>query len=48
MQMRAFLEMVEYYLHTIEQLYRQLGISDRIMELYIMRMDVKQYNHLTD
>lgn len=48
MQMRAFLEMVEYYLHTIEQLYRKLGISDRIMELYIIRMDVKQYGHLAN
>jgi len=29
-------------------MYRQLGISDRIMELYIMRMDMKRYHHLAN
>jgi hypothetical protein len=47
-QMRAFLGVAEYYLHTLEQSYRQLGISDRIMELYIMRMDMKRYHHLAN
>lgn len=46
--MKAFLGVAEYYFHTLEQMYRQLGISDRIMELYIMRMDMKRYHHLAN
>jgi len=40
--MKIFLKLCEYYIHTLEQLYKNTGMSDRVMELYIIRMNLKK------
>lgn len=44
-QVRAFLQMCEYYIHTLERIYKDLSMSDRVMELYVVRMDIKRNIH---
>lgn len=40
--MKIFLKLCEYYIHTLGQLYKDIGMSDRVMELYIIRMNLKK------
>lgn len=42
--MKIFLKLCEYYIHTLAQLYKGIGMSDRVMELYIIRMNLRK-NH---
>lgn len=44
-QIRAFLQVCEYYIHSLEQIYKNLSMSDRVMELYVIRMDIKRSVH---
>lgn len=44
-QIRAFLQVCEYYIHSLEQIYKGLSMSDRVMELYVIRMDIKRSVH---
>ncbi len=40
---KAFLQLCEYYTHTLEQLYKGIGMSERVMDLYIFRMNLKKH-----
>ncbi|MDD5197281.1 MAG: hypothetical protein PHN60_00250 [Candidatus Gracilibacteria bacterium] len=44
-QIRAFLQVCEYYIHSLEQIYKNLSMSDRVMDLYVVRMDIKRSVH---
>jgi hypothetical protein len=44
-QMRAFLHLSEYYVYSLESIYKNLSMSDRVLELYVARMDIKK-SHL--
>lgn len=44
-QIRAFLQVCEYYIHSLEQIYKDLSMSDRVMDLYVVRMDIKRSVH---
>lgn len=44
-QIRAFLQMCEYYVHALERVYKDMSMSDRVMELYVVRMDIKRSSH---
>lgn len=44
-QMRAFLHLAEYYVHYLESMYKNLSMSERVLELYVIRMDIKK-SHL--
>ncbi len=41
-QMRAFLYVCEHYVHTLEKFYKDMGMSNRVLELYIARMNIKR------
>ncbi len=41
-QMKAFLYVCEQYIHTLETYYKDLSMSTRVLELYIVRMDIKR------
>ncbi len=44
-QIRAFLQVSEYYVHSLERIYKDLSMSDRVMELYVVRMDIQRSVH---
>ncbi|MDD2916922.1 MAG: hypothetical protein PHH70_03720 [Candidatus Gracilibacteria bacterium] len=44
-QIRAFLQVCEYYIHFLERIYKDLSMSDRVMELYVVRMDIQRSVH---
>lgn len=44
-QIRAFLQVCEYYVHSLERVYKDLSMSDRVMELYVVRMDIQRSVH---
>lgn len=41
-QMRAFLFLCEYYVHFLERAYKDLSMSERVLELYVVRMDIRK------
>lgn len=41
-QMRAFLFLCEYYVHFLERAYKELSMSERVLELYVVRMDIRK------
>ena len=41
-QMRAFLYVAENYVHTLEGFYKEKSMSDRILDLYVQRMNIKK------
>ena len=43
-QLRAFLNLCDYYLKTLEQAYRSVWMSERVVAIYVMRMDIKKYS----
>lgn len=43
-QIKAFLSVCEYYIHTLEQFYKDISQSDRVLELYIIRMDIRRHS----
>jgi hypothetical protein len=45
-QMRAFLYMCESYIHTLEWFYKAKSLSSRILDLYVLRMDIKKDRYL--
>jgi hypothetical protein len=40
-QMLAFLYVCENYVHGLEKYYKEMGMSSRVLELYITRMNIK-------
>lgn len=40
-QMLAFLYVCENYIHVLEKYYKEMGISNRVLELYTIRMNIK-------
>jgi hypothetical protein len=44
-QLRAYFQLCEYYIHFLEWVYKDLSMSDRVMELYVVRMDIKRDAH---
>lgn len=34
--------MCEHYIHVLERFYKDMSMSDRILELYVMRMNIKR------
>lgn len=47
-QMRAFLYICEHYVHILEGYYKNIGMSDRVIELYISRMNIKKNRYFFD
>ncbi len=43
-QVRAFLYLCEYYVHFLERTYKNLSMSERVMELYVVRMDIRRHH----
>lgn len=41
-QMKAFLYVCEHYVHTLEKYYKEMSMSDRVLELYVTRMNIKK------
>lgn len=41
-QMRAFLYICELNIRVLERHYKELGMSNRVMELYVCRMDINR------
>ncbi len=44
-QIRAYFQLCEYYIHFLERVYKDLSMSDRVMELYVVRMNIKRDAH---
>ena len=47
-QIRTFLFLCEYYVHHLERTYRDLSMSERVLELYVIRMDIKKIQFFFD
>lgn len=41
-QMLAFLYVCENYVHLLERYYKEMGVSNRVLQLYIIRMNIKR------
>jgi hypothetical protein len=41
-QMLAFLYVCENYVHLLERYYKEMGASNRVLQLYIVRMNIKR------